>query len=57
VRTGEGPFHAARDGVLIKALLERRGMLDRWYRFQDDETRGALREGCPVERIELEAKG
>lgn len=37
----------------FRALIERRRVLDRWYAFEKDATRKALRDGCEVNEIEL----
>jgi hypothetical protein len=37
----------------FKALLARRGALDRWYSFEEQATERALREWCDLHSIEL----
>lgn len=38
----------------FKALLVQRGALDRWYKFESEATKRALRDWCKVNEIEVE---
>lgn len=39
----------------FEALLRRRGLMDRWYKFRDDATKSALREWCSANGLDVVA--
>jgi hypothetical protein len=52
----EGIFRQRGAYARFKDLLERRGLLDEWYRFESENQAREIREWCKAEGIELEGE-
>ncbi|MBI5559311.1 MAG: hypothetical protein HY885_16935 [Deltaproteobacteria bacterium] len=54
VETVDRSFRSKGAYTRFKALLEKKGMLEAWYKYEDARRKEALREWCSQENIRIE---